>query len=220
MIMINPSPNLLAKYNSGIEQWSNKVIGLAKECKSDGIPQWVKKWPRAHNIIGPLLTWMPMIMFAGTLAGAILSVKGVWVGPIVAVAGLMGAIFSLPFIETNEQQWCDVKYDWETWTSEVRGYTDTLKKSGLQYEIIEQSVAQILELQTERLNFYQKSKVDDLIIDLQKIVDNYKKENDTYILNTIEAHKNMTVNVDTPSILDNFGRGTTTTSQSHDERSV
>lgn len=207
MSVIPPSPALLAKYNPQIEQWSNKVIALAQNKNSGGIPKWVKQWPRVHKVVGPLVTWMPLIMVAGTIAGVSLSVGGSIVGAFIALFCFGGAIFSLPFIETNEAHWSDVKYDWDTWQKRVDTVIKMLKNSHLQYEYIEQALVHLIELRTQPFNSYQKIEIDNLSFELQQIAENYKKENDEYTLNAIEALKNMTVTVQTPSILDNFGQG-------------
>ena len=217
MNVIPPSPNLLAKYNLLLEKWSNKVMVLAQNEANEGIPKWVKKWPRVHKVVGPLVTWMPLIMVAGTIVGVSLTVNGSIVGAIIALCCFGGAIFSLPFIETNEQHWCDVKYDWDTWQKKVDNVIKVLKNSPLQHGSIEQALVHIAKLRTELFNSYQKIEIDNLVFDLQKIADDYQKENDEYTSNAIAASQHNTVTVQTPSILDNFGQGTIDT-QLHREQ--
>ncbi len=212
MSAIPPSAALLSKYNSEIQNWSNDVINKVPDIQNIqnfGIPKWVQRWPRVHKIVGPLLTWMPMIMSAGTVLGMSMGF-GLHSVELLAVGGLCfaGALLSLPFIEVNEKQWCDVKYDWDAWQNEANVLIAAVKNLNLNPAGVESAIAHIaLELRTGPLNSYQEPAIDNLLNDLRTIVSGYKKEHDEYTLNAIESLKNMTVSVQTPSILDNFGQG-------------
>lgn len=218
MSVIPPSPNLLIKYNSQIQEWADRVIETVPWIKNNGIPKWVQNSPRVHKIIGPLMTWMPMIMVAGTMAGGFFAFEGHVGGWVAVLVCFFGSIFSLPFIEVNEGQWCDIKYDWEKWQKDAQAITDVINSFQLQHGIVEQALAEVLELRNGPLNAHQKPKIDYFISELQKIADDYNKENNEYILNAVEASKNMTVSVQTPSILDNFGQGTVNTQLHHEQQ--
>lgn len=202
-----PSPHLLTTYNARIATWAEEVVVAQKNGKAHGVPKWVKKWPRVHKIVGPIVTWMPMIMCTGTILGLIFSAYGQGAGAVVAALCFVGAIISLPAIEHSEQNWCDIKYNWDKWEQDVTSLMTVLKGFGLNANVMEYAVAQMLELRTEPLNSHHKYSIDGLLYDLQKIADDYKKENNAYVLNAIEAQKSVTVSVQTPSILDNFGQG-------------
>lgn len=215
-----PSPHLLNTYNARIATWAEEVIVAQKNGKAYGVPKWVKKWPRVHKIVGPIVTWMPMIMVCGAVLGITLATHGQLMGGIMAATFFTGAIFSLPVIEHNEQNWCDIKYDWDKWEQDVTSLMTVLKDFGLNTNVMQYAVAQMLELRTEPLNSHHKYSIDSLLYDLQKIADNYKQENDAYVLNAIEAQKSVTVSVQAPSILDNFGRGVEPKNQLLGEQSV
>lgn len=222
MSAIPPSAALLSKYNSEIQSWAKDVINKVSDIQNFGIPKWVQRWPMVHKIVGPLLTWMPMIMVAGTISGVSMgfglhSVEGLAVGGLCFV----GALLSLPFIEVNEGQWCDVKYDWDAWENEANVLIAAVKNLHLNPAGVESAIAHIaLELRKGALNSYQGPAIENLLNDLRTIVSGYKEEHDEYTLNATEAFKNMTVSVQPPSILDTFGRGSKTENQPFGEQSV
>ena len=217
---IPASPHLLSTYNARIATWAEEVVVAQKNGKAYGVPKWVKKWPRVHKIVGPIVTWMPMIMGAGVVLGLTFAAQGQKPGVFLASLCFGVAVTSLPAIEHNEKNWCDIKYDWDTWEKEVINLMTILNGLGLNTNVMQYAVAQILELRTEPLNSYYKYYMDTLVSDLKKIADNYKKENDAYISNAIEAQKSVTVKVHAPSILENFGRGTQPKNQPLGEQSV
>lgn len=217
---IPPSPHLLSTYNARIAKWAEEVVVAHKNGKDHGVPRWVKKWPRVHKIVGPIVTWMPMIMGNGIALGLMLVAYGQIAGYVLVALCFGVAVTSLPTIEHNEKNWCDIKYDWDTWEKDVASLMTVLNGFGLNTNVMQYAVDQILELRTQPLNSHHEYYIDHLFNELAQIADNYKKESDAYISNAIAAQESVTVSVQAPSILDNFGHGSETKNQPFGEQAV
>lgn len=214
MSLIPPSPQLLSQYNSELAAWTKDTAQATEKIAQMGVPQWVAKRPWLHNIAGPILTSMPLIMGGVAIVGTGILTTGHGLGGALLGVGLLGAAFSLLFVEVNDKQWNNGKFNWDAWQKDMDVLCASVKTMGLFDTDVVRVVTQVLELRNEPINGNQKDYIEQIPLTLNTIVQAYKFANEKYIIAQVERSHTTSrdtsqniVAVQPISILDNFGQG-------------
>lgn len=214
MSLIPPSPQLLSQYNSELAAWTKDTAQATETIAQMGVPQWVAKRPWLHNIAGPILTSMPLIMGGVAIVGTGILTTGHGLGGALLGGGLLGAAFSLLFVEVNNKRWNNGKFNWDAWQKDMDALCASVKTMGLFDTDVVRVVTQVLELRNEPINGNQKDYIEKIPLTLKTIVQAYKSANEKYIIAQVERSHTTSrdtsqniVAVQPISILDNFGQG-------------